>query len=92
MLVASLAIGVGAASASAAKLPTDLVALEQKMQALHVNSEQGTIVEVVSGASLGGEALLGLVSSKRSGHGRDRKGPVVLPHDPMLLWLSSGVE
>jgi hypothetical protein len=76
-LVASMSIGAAAASASAAKLPADLAELEQKMQALRINSERGTLVEVVSGASLGGEALLGLTSDKRSRRKRDRKETVV---------------
>jgi hypothetical protein len=74
-LIASMSIGVGAASASAAKLPADLVELEQKMQALRLNTARGTIVEVLTGASLGGESLFGLAPHRRSG--RDRKEAVV---------------
>lgn len=76
-LVASLAIGVGATGACAAKLPAGLIVLEQKMQALHVNSERGTIVELVTGGSLGGEALLGSAPLRRLRHRRDRKRTVV---------------
>jgi hypothetical protein len=76
-VVCSLTLGMAAASASAAALPPNLVALEQKMQALHVNSERGTLVEVLTGGSLGGESILGLSSIKRSRHRRDRKETVV---------------
>jgi hypothetical protein len=76
-VVCSLTLGMAAASASAATLPPDLIALEQKMQALHVNSERGTLVEVLTGGSLGGESILGLGPIKRSRHKRDRKETVV---------------
>lgn len=70
--VASLAIGVVAGSiparalAAKAKLPPDLVALEQKMRSLHINSERGSLEETVTGDSLGGDGILEAVSSKPS--------------------------
>jgi hypothetical protein len=68
--VASVAAAASTAAASAkANLPPALVALEQKMRALHINSERGSVVEVLTGVPLGGKGLLKPMSSKPSRHG-----------------------
>lgn len=77
-VVASLAVGVAAGDVSAralaakAKLPPDLIALEQKMRTLRINSERGSLEEVLTGVSAGGKGILEAVSSKPS----HRKRPI----------------
>lgn len=79
-VVASLAVGVAAGDVSAralaakAKLPPDLIALEQKMRTLRINSERGSLEETVTGDSLGGAGILESIASKPSGKGKGRSG------------------
>ncbi len=58
------------ASASRAKLPPDLIALEQKMKTLHINSERGSIFVLLTGVNLG--SLFKVVTSSGSRHARVR--------------------
>lgn len=65
-------VGAGA-DAAKAKLPPDLVAIEQKMRTLRINSERGSLEEILTGVSPGGEGILESVSSKPSrGRGKRR--------------------
>ncbi len=67
--ISLLAAASTAAASAKANLPPALVVLEQKMRALHINSERGSVVEVLTGVPLGGEGLLKPMSSKPSRHG-----------------------
>ncbi len=60
---------------SSAKLPPDLIALEQKMGALHINSERGSLVEVLTGVPQGAKGLFEVTSSKPSRRRRKRSAP-----------------
>jgi hypothetical protein len=77
-LIADLSPNPGAVTSSGgspAKLPPDLITLEQKMGALHMNSERGSLVEVLTGVSQGAKGLFEGTSSKPSRRHRKRSVP-----------------
>lgn len=88
--VVLLASPVGAvASVPRPKLPPALVALEQKMMGLHVNTERGTIVESLSGVSLADAgSLLEVAEAKQSRRkekgGTSSNAAIQLPLSPPL--------
>jgi hypothetical protein len=77
-----------AAGVSRSKLPPDLIALERKMQTLHINSERIVAEEIISGPSQSFRSLFGIFGGGRSAHKRPHSHVKILhaslPQPPKL--------